>query len=319
MKWTKRGLLFLPGGELDWMQTHATVPLADRIADRRYRIYFATRNRQNMSQIGWVETDLEDPLRILRVSEKPALTLGPLGTFDDSGVFPSWIVTVGDEKYLYYAGWMQGKRVRYYSALGLAVSSDGGRTFRRTSPAPLLHRNEIDPYFTTQCCVHRTADRWRMWYTSALGWEAVGDMETWPPEAVPRYHIRYAESDDGVGWQREGHVAIDFLSAEENAITRPCVVEDQGSYRMWYCYRGTAYRIGYAESRDGIRWRRRDTEAGIDVSDSGWDSEMIAYPFVFKEGPTYHMLYNGNDFGRTGIGYATLENPPRSGPRKEAS
>ncbi len=296
------------------MQTHATVPLADRIEGSRYRIYFATRNRQNMSQIGFVETDFRDPQRILSVSEKPALDLGPLGTFDDSGVFPSWIVTVKGEKYLYYVGWMQGKRVRYYAALGLAVSSDGGRTFRRTSAAPLLRRNDVDPYFTTQCCVHRTDDRWRMWYTSALGWEAVGDTETWPPETVPRYHIRYAESDDGVRWRREGLLSIDFETEEENAITRPCVVKDQRTYKMWYCYRGKAYRIGYAESRDGILWTRKDSEAGIDVSGAGWDSEMIEYPYVFRDGHTYHMLYNGNEYGRTGIGYATMEAPQGEGP-----
>jgi hypothetical protein len=75
---------------------------------------------------------------------------------------------------------------------------------------------------------------------------------------------------------------------------------------MWYASRGTAYRIGYAESSDGRHWERRDGEAGIDVSDSGWDSEMLAYPCVFDHRGQRYMLYNGNGFGQTGIGLAIL-------------
>ncbi len=60
---------------------------------------------------------------------------------------------------------------------------------------------------------------------------------------------------------------------------------------MWYSYRGgvdyrtslkTSYRIGYAQSEDGISWTRMDECAGIDVSAEGWDSEMIEYPHIIQ-------------------------------------
>ena len=80
---------------------------------------------------------------------------------------------------------------------------------------------------------------------------------------------------------------------------------------MWYSYRGQpsikTYRIGYAESTDGINWARMDDKAGIDVSESGWDSQMVCYPFVFDHQGERYMLYNGNDYGKTGIGLAVLE------------
>jgi len=76
---------------------------------------------------------------------------------------------------------------------------------------------------------------------------------------------------------------------------------------MWYSYRGSKYRIGYAESKDGISWIRKDSEVGIDVSSSGWDSDMIEYPHVFDHGGQLYMLYNGNGYGKTGIGLAVLE------------
>jgi hypothetical protein len=76
---------------------------------------------------------------------------------------------------------------------------------------------------------------------------------------------------------------------------------------MWYACRGAAYRIGYAESADGLQWERRDGEAGLDVSASGWDSEMVGYPCVFDHRGRRYMLYNGNGFGETGIGLAILD------------
>ena len=80
---------------------------------------------------------------------------------------------------------------------------------------------------------------------------------------------------------------------------------------MWYSYRpgdGTAYRIAYASSADGVHWQRQLTTANLPVSASGWDAEMTAYPFVFQHHGHYYMLYNGNGYGRSGFGLAILEN-----------
>ena len=80
---------------------------------------------------------------------------------------------------------------------------------------------------------------------------------------------------------------------------------------MWYSYRANGkidtYRIGYAESLDSRNWRRKDQLANIDISVSGWDSEMICYPSVFKLNSKTYMLYNGNGYGKTGFGLAILE------------
>ena len=45
-------------------------------------------------------------------------------------------------------------------------------------------------------------------------------------------------------------------------------------------------------------------EVGIDVSSSGWDSEMIEYAYVFNHKGRKYMLYNGNNYGYDGIGLA---------------
>jgi hypothetical protein len=119
--------------------------------------------------------------------------------------------------------------------------------------------------------------------------------------------VKYAESGDGISWRREGATAISLASGAEIAVARPCVLRDPGLYRMWYCYRGDYYRIGYAESNDGRRWTRLDERAGIQVSESGWDSEAICYPSVFDAEGRRYMLYNGNRYGLSGFGIAILE------------
>jgi len=54
-------------------------------------------------------------------------------------------------------------------------------------------------------------------------------------------------------------------------------------------------------------WNREDEKAGIDVSKEGWDSKMIAYPYIVKTSNKVLMFYNGNGFGTSGFGYAYLE------------
>jgi hypothetical protein len=80
---------------------------------------------------------------------------------------------------------------------------------------------------------------------------------------------------------------------------------------MWYSYRGNndiqTYRIGYAESINGVDWIRKDEEVNFDTSKKDWDSEMVCYPFVFIYKNDKYMLYNGNNYGKTGIGLSKLK------------
>lgn len=301
MKWIKQGVIFEPPTNISWMVSHAALPFVEKIG-RRLRVYFSGRDSEKRALIGYFECEVERPTNILRVSDKPVLGLGTLGSFDDHGLTNSWIVENGGKKYLYYTGWSLGVTVPFYFYVGLAVSEDGGENFRRVSSAPVLGRNDVDPYMTASPCILIEDGLWRMWYVSCTKWKIENDQ----PKHY--YHIKYAESRDGILWERMGHVSIDYQSEDEYAIARPCVVKDGALYKMWYSCRGMNYRIGYAESQDGLIWRRKDDEVGIEVSESGWDSEMIEYPMVFAHQGERYMLYNGNGYGKTGIGLAVLRN-----------
>lgn len=302
MIWQKKGRIFVPEEyPSPWVSSHASVPIAEYITDNLYRVYFSTRDNKNRSHVGYFEIDAKNPSNILMVSDQPVLNPGSAGNFDDAGTMACWIVNHKDQKWMYYIGWNLSVQVPFRNALGLAISRDGGLTFERYSQGPIMDRGIYDPTLVASACVLQENDVWRMWYTSGLNWiqSKTGNQG--------RYHIKYAQSKDGINWKRTGLVCIDFQNADEYAISRPCVIKESGMYRMWYSYRGPTYKIGYAESSDGTEWVRKDRDVGINTSPTGWDSEMIEYPFVFQHGKQKIMLYNGNGYGQTGIGYAVLD------------
>jgi hypothetical protein len=300
MKWRKLGRVFCAEGQRSWLHTHAAVPIAEAIEGSLYRIYFSSRDAANRSHTGFVVIDLQRPQTLLELSESPVLSPGDPGLFDDSGTMATWLTRVGNRRYLYYIGWNLGVTVPFRNALGLAVS-DGDAPFARYAAGPIIDRSLHEPHFCASCCVIKDDACWRIWYLSCTGW----DLRQGKPEH--RYHIKYAESDDGIHWRRDGHVAIDYANENETAISRPSVLRDADGWKMWYSHRGTRYRIGYAESDDGKHWIRQDHRAGIDVSPSGWDADMIEYPYVFDHLGQRYMLYNGNDYGCSGFGLAVLD------------
>lgn len=309
MRWQKKGIIFVPDNNYSWMVSHAQSPIADKMGDHVLRIYFGTRDNLNRTVTTCIEVVPDNPQDILYVHDKPTLGLGRMGCFDDSGVMPSWIVIHDGLQYMYYTGWNIGMTVPYRNSIGLAISEDNGRTFSRPYEGPIMDRTYSEPYFCAAPCVIIDNRIWRMWYLSCVEWgECSGKPE-------PYYHTKYAESTDGINWDRKGIVCVDFKSPDEAGIVRPSVFKERGTYKMWYSYRGIkdyrtnkerSYRIGYAESSNGIEWTRRDDEVGIDRSEEGWDSEMIAYPYVYEHKGRKYMLYNGNGFGKSGFGYAVL-------------
>lgn len=281
------------------MRSHATLPIAESINGDLFRIYFSSRDAQNRSSTFSLIVDLNRPQRVIELETQPLLEPGELGCFDDSGAMLSWITDAGDQgKYFYYAGWNLGVTVPFRNALGLAVVKDG-RVVKRFR-GPVLDRSLTEPHFVGAACILREQEQYRCWYLSCVGWEPA------EPRPVHRYHLKYAESADGLIWRRDGVVAIDFSYPGEFAIARPSVIRDSDCYRMWFSHRGEHYRLGYAESEDGIRWIRKDSDVGLGVSDRGWDSVSVCYPHVFDHKGTRFMLYNGNDYGKSGFGIAVL-------------
>lgn len=296
-KWEKLGRIFhISEPKYEWMTSHAANPVAEHVANDIFRVYFSCRDAHRRSSIAFVEIDIKEPNRILRISDTPVLSPGQLGLFDDSGVSMGWIIRKGPERLLYYLGWNLGVTVPWRNSIGLAISKGDNLPFERFSLAPVLDRCAEDPYSISYPGLIYDDGKFRMLYGSNLNWgREQRDMA---------HCLKYAESHDGINWHRTGEVAIGLASPDEYAMSKPSIIKDSDRYRVWYSYRGLGYRIGYAESQNGLTWQRRDSDVGITVSSSGWDSETIEYPNVFDHCGTRYMLYNGNRYGLTGFGLA---------------
>lgn len=296
-RWQRLGLIGNPAGSAPWAATHAALPALDAVAPAEWDLYLSSRDGDGRARIGRTRFALHPKPAISAFEGTPVLDVGPLGAFDDSGVTVSCVVTRGATKHLYYTGWSRGVTVPFYLFAGLAISTDGGRTFERAGGAPLLDRGPGDPYLTASPFVLCENGRWRMWYVSGTGWDARSDG------AHHFYHLKYTESSDGIRWERPARVAVDYGAPGEHAFSRPCVVRADDGYWMWYAFRGDRYRIGCAHSADGVEWTRHDA-LGFGPSGEGWDSEEVSYPWVFDHAGRQYMLYNGNGYGRTGVGLA---------------
>lgn len=305
--WKKKGLIYNSSGQYDWNQSHAQLPIVDINNPDLWRIYYATRNNRGKSNISFIEVEVGNPKKIIYKHDEPILPFGKPGTFDESGLMPVAIVNTMGKKYLYYTGWSLKKTVPYHNTIGLALSYDNGRTFKKYSEGPIFDSKPFEPYSTGTINILIKEEIWRGWYQSITKWEVVNKrME-------PFYHLKYAESKDGIIWDRKTQIAIDFKNEFEAGICSASVLLEDEIYKMWYAYRlngdyrndkKSSYRIGYAESNNGLDWIRKDESVGIDISSEGWDSEMIAYPNVITFKKKKFMFYNGNGFGLTGFGYA---------------
>ncbi len=303
MVWKKQGLFFNVTSNSDWMHSHAAVPFVDKNPDGNNYLYFTTRSVSNISYVTRLE--FNDDLEI--ISEPSEIVVGPggLGSFEEHGVTASYLIDFYGKKLLYYVGWNRGVTVPFRNAIGVAISDDGGKSFQKYSNGPIVDRSPVDPYFVAGTCVKPfDKNKLQMWYISCVNWKMVNDK--------PRhfYHLKHATSSDGFNWERIGQIAIDFKDEFEYAISQPWVVIEDEVYKMWFSHRAQkeidTYRIGYAESKDGVSWNRH-LNSGIDVSDSGWDSEMVCYPYVFELKGNKYMFYNGNAYGGSGIGLAKWE------------
>jgi len=306
MRWKKLGIVYRPDGSRPWARSHAMIPTPLRIDQSVIRVFVTCCDDEGIGRPGYVDVLASDPTRVIAVSEAPLLDLGEPGTFDENGVLLCSVVDADDGNWnMYYVGFELGTRIRYRLLTGLAHSHDGGRTFARISRTPVLERSNSELYFRGGPCCLKERGRYRLWYVAGSNWIDVDG------KSMPVYDIRYAESDDGVHWPQEGTVQIPITEPDEHGFGRPYVIpKPGGGYRMFYSVRRRslrAYRLGYAESQDGLVWQRMDDRLNLDVTPGGFDSEAIMYAAPVQVGDRLYVFYNGNDFGREGFAVAVLE------------
>ncbi len=318
LRWRKLGQIFdpavhgLPEGCTSFAQSPQALVLDDRV-----RIYFSTRsvdpaNGKYLSHVAYA--DFRKDLRtLIAVSQQPVLPLGGLGCFDEHGIFPLNPVRDGNRILAYTTGWSRRVSVSVDTAIGLAESHDGGRTFQRLGDGPVLAASLREPCLVGDGFVRIVDGAWHMWYIFGTGWKRYAEGAA--PDRT--YKIGHATSRDGVTWTKEEarQIVPDRLGPDESQAL-PSVVTVGTRHHMVFCYReswdfrqtpGRGYRLGHAWSDDLVHWTRDDDHPQLAGTPGAWDADMQCYPHAFACDGQVWLLYNGNAFGRHGFGLAVLE------------
>jgi len=315
MKWGKLGKIFDPLAHelfddyIGYAQSPQVLIFNDFI-----RIYFSIRkqseNGKFISHIQYVDMNKQFT-KVLNTSRHEVIPVGDLGCYDEHGIFPINILDYDNKIYAYLSGWSRRVSVSVETGIGLAMSYDLGETFQRVGNGPVLSSSLSEPYLVVDGFVKNYDDLFHMWYIYGTEWtqKNINDQ----PERT--YKIGHATSNDGISWKKDlKQIIPDNIDYECQAL--PTVIKIKDRYHMYFAYRSTfdfrknsnnAYKIGYAYSDDLLNWIRDDENAGISLSEKGWDSQMMSYPHLFECDEQIYMLYNGNEFGKYGFGIARLE------------
>ena len=283
--------------------THAANPLPVHMKGDVYRIFYSGRDACNRSSLGAVDIDIINR-KIIEEHRNPFFEYGEDGSFYSHGVSIGNCYNSNGSNYMLFMGWQNQPGKHWRGDIGRLILNED-LSLELESSTPFIGSDSVDPISLSYPWVQsRASGIFDMWYGSTVSWAADnGEMV---------HVINHATSDDGETWCKKG-LAVPFQIGKAQAFSHPSVLRlSDSELAMWFSFRsgsGHKYRIGYAKSFDnGISWELDLKSSGIDVSESGWDSEMIEYPFVFCHKDSCYMLYNGNGFGKTGFGLALLVN-----------
>lgn len=301
MRWKKLGQLYCPEPVHPKLVSHAANPLAVLLEGDVYRVFFSGRDVRNRSSMGFVDVNVVKR-EVVYIHDKPVFEHGPENSFYSHGVSIGNCYEADGQCYMLFMGWQCPPDGHWRGEIGRLVL-EPDFSLRLDSNDPFMSTDATDPLsLSYPWVIQEENGSYHMWYGSTVTWDA-GNGEM-------LHVINHATSSDGDHWMRHG-LSLPYHLGVAQAFSRPTVLKDAQGYHMWFSYRsgsGEKYRIGYAYSQSWESWDLRLNEIEINVSPSGWDSEMIEYPFVFDHKGQRYMLYNGNGNGLTGFGIAVLTN-----------
>ena len=144
-----------------------------------------------------------------------------------------------------------------------------------------------------------------MLYTSFLPWAGKSKSSDFHPYSQPSYNLKIASSNDLINWKRDYKSILEFGEGEF-IHGKPVLYEDtKNKFELYFSVRGNSYRIAVA-SGTNIENLKRGINLKFKFQE--WISETQEYAFPILFNKTKYLFFNGNGYGRTGLGYTILKN-----------
>ena len=291
-------------------------PFVVRIGNE-YRLYYSGGNADGIQRICMATAPVETPCHFTR--QGVILDVGEAGSFDAQWCVLPCVHRFGSRWFLYYSG-HEGTDLglQSFPGIGLAVSEDGIH-FQRHSSEPVItgdrtvefpnNRGIAGGGSILEDALPNGTVRYRMYYTLAVG------KKNADPHVDQEKHCAVCHSTDGIRWTDHRLILSPRRDVpnEDIAVAAPFVWRDRDLFRMLYCGIGTRwgyYSISEAMSEDGYQWHRGTRDENLLLAPdpaSAWESQMVEYPSVIREGDRLRVYYCGNGYGTTGIGTAVTE------------
>lgn len=294
MNWSESKFLIKANGQEDWFQSHASSACILNRNGSKIDLLITARDKENRSRIGIIEFDLIEK-RINKISKKPIIKLGELGSFYDCGTSYPYVI----ENKLYFTGWTKGVTVPFYNQLGSAIFENNEYNIQMSLPLNIL--KDVETIGIGSVFVMKIKDNYYLYYTAFKKWKTESEFKH-------TYQIEIAISKDGYIWESKKIEGLE-LAEDENCQARPYIIKYANKYHMWYSSKVTKnkYNIKYASSLDGVKWSR-DRKLNLNTdSNSIWDSESQSYPCCYILNDLMYLFYAGNEYGKHGFGYRTIK------------
>ena len=232
-------------------------------------VVFYSWRKNNISHIGKLKFDFDFNL----IEENPFI-LGPGndGNFDDSGVMPSCVLS-HEGNYLFYTGWHLRKSVPYSQAIGVCSLKDD-ETAIRLFEGPILSQNKYAPTLVNSGFAYAENNKINMIYCAGTHWH----------KNKPCYHLRQAEAEKNFNFH---DVKPILKTSQDDAISR-CVIHHNTLY--------------FSKKEPDTNYQIYSFNKKVEISHDSWDNQMKCYPYVFSVKNKTYMMYNGNNYGDSGIG-----------------
>lgn len=292
--------------DISWYKKNIMKPVAYGIDQQRIRLYVTLCDEDNVGRIGYIDINADDPKDILDYSRDPCINIGEEGKFDSHGCVSACIYEENDIMYMYYSGYNRHQDVPYTILTGCAVCRDNERVqFDKINDGnAILAPTQHEKYFRANPYVLMADGKYCMWYIGGNDWIELDGARK------PLYNAKYIQTENKLQWEDDfPEVSMDLPDNKDvTGYSIGTIWRDDPKYKMILSirYLSKGYRLGYAESIDGIHFTLRENEILLRGKNMEWDREMQCFPYLYTQKNKTYLFYVGNHYGIGGLGYAEL-------------
>lgn len=281
--------LFLGSQKLNYSSN----PVLISLRNGQLRIFFNSRDIKNRSSIYSIDF-FPKTLKPDYGSVSLQHLYGVENSYFSHGISIGQLFSLNGEICLSVMGWKNPEDRHWEGRIGyIPLDEDGNLT--KLSTHPWMDLDQEDPISLSYPAVFEDADSKSIWYGSTYTWDSGnGEMVHVLKEAKLAHDGRVIKGDK----------IMPYVLGSAQAFSRPAIVRIENILLMAYSYRGntTKYRIGFMQIGDMSTASHLNGITPFLTSNNSWESEMVEYPSFFYLNDQLYMLYNGNSFGKTGIG-----------------